>query len=483
MNKKYISFFFIILSLSTAIMHIIFSKQHQQLTHKLESEMETLHENISDRFNLLISTHRAIGLMASEMLETVKPDSPEYNKLTEHVLSHYHEILGLNILNEKGVIIKVAPERYNFQALGKVTQNYQALNESMLKLEPYWLSAPFSLYQGPDGFSFYVPFYVDGKFSGWVAPIISVDLFFKKFMRSKYLEDYQLVIHDGLTKRNYFATSPVPEGQTNLYQATINIYGRDITFISWPKNPVESNQMQFAVSFLIALFVSALSTLSFYFYNQRAKTKERFHYIHSILNLTIQDTNHTLRTIHYQLQQAILGGTTARMDRILKHISYVSSLVRQIEVLGKLTGSVDRKEFTKTPILPVLLELSELYNDHFVEKRLLFNYDPEELSKVEVMADKWLLTHSVFAHFLRQAINDAVPESDINFKHQVKDEMNCFSIIYTGKGFSEDFLKQKMSGKENYVAEKVIHLHHGTLIFANTQTGAEISIQLPILSG
>lgn len=481
MRTKYITFFFIALSISTALFHIIFGYQHKQLIIKLEHDIQILHENASERFSLQISAHKAIALMAADMLDTVTPDSLQYNKFTEHILSEYNEILGLNVLNDKGVITKVAPERYNFQALGKVTQNFEALMDSLRNQEHYWLSAPFQLYQGPQGFSFYVPYYQGIKFSGWVAPVISIDLFFKKFIKNKYLDDYYLIIRDKITGREYFSTGSFPRQKQNVFQDTVEIFGREIYFISWPKIPVIPNKTQFLVSFLIALFVSTLSTLSFYFYNQRTKTRERFNYLSSILNLTIQDANNTLRTIHYQLHHAILGVPASRLDRILKHVSYVSSLVRQIEILGKLTSTINRKDFTKTPILPVLLELSELYNENFLEKKLLFNYDPEELSTVEVTGDKWLLTHSVFAHFLRLAINDAVMDSDINFKHTFEDGMLCFTISYTGKGFSEDFLKEGKTSKENYVAEKVIHLHQGHLEFSNTPTGANIIIKLPLV--
>lgn len=480
MTKKYLIFFIIIASVLSPILHIVFNWQQKQLIKHYYYETKILHNSMAERFNLLMESHRAIGIVSSEYLASGKMLSKEYNELTSIILQSYDEIIGLNVLNREGVIVQVSPESLNKQALGKTTQNIKDLLESSLRREQFWLSPPFELYQGGQGFAFYMPFYKHGKLLGWIAPVISQKTFFKKFIKSEFLQNYHFVILDEETGLSYFATANLPIKPFELFEHTIEIWGRKIKFISWPKYPQLLGHNELLANIFIALMVAALATFSFWLFDNKTRARKRLDALSALLRITVQDTNNSLLSIHNQLNQMKLGSSEAQLERVTKHVTYISTLLRQIEVLQKLSGENSSVELEKTPILPMVLEITELLNENLTEKKLVFDFDPQELARVEVMADKWLVCHSVFAHFLRQAIKLSPLKGDILFKHYRENNFRCFTIEHTGVGFSDDLIEGKISDEGNFVAEKVIHLHHGKLFFSNTPTGGKVTIKLPI---
>ena len=480
MKKRYILSFLLIFSFCHTLIHLIFSWQHRQLINYYHHETSILHHNIAERFALLIDSHRAIGIVTSEYLSSGRMQSQEYADLTNSILTNFDEILGLNILNENGRIIKVSPERTNIPALGKVSQNLASLQESAKKNEPYWLSPPFQLFQGQMGFSFYMPIHKKGKILGWVAPVIAQDKFFQKFVNAKFLDTYHLNIKDNSTDRTYFATAPLPSSKVDLFENSKIIWGRKVTFISWPKIGMMIGLNELILSITLSMFMSSLGTFSIWMYDQRQRTKLRLHSLNNLLKLTVHDTSESLVSIQHQLDQMKLAQPSSQLERVGRHINYIGTLLRQIEILQKLSGKVKRKEFTRTAILPILLELTELLNEKLNEKKIILVYDPQEMSRIEVQADKWLLCHCIFGHFIRQGIRLSPPGGDIEFKHTRENGYRCFSIYHKGTHFSDELVQGKVTDEENFVAEKVVHLHLGKLSFHNTQDGGLVLIKLPI---
>lgn len=480
MKKKYVLVFFILITLVHTIIQLIFSWQSRQLLQFYKRETEILHSNIGERFALLMDSHRAIGIVASEYLSSGVLKKNEYQELSKSVLNNFDEIVGLNILNEKGVIVQVSPINENFRALGKTTQNIAALERSAKNLESYWLSPPFDLYQGIDGFSFYMPLYKDNKLMGWVAPVIGQKKFFEKFINSKFLKSYHLIIKDKLTGKDYFRTNGSPHHHADVFQNTIPVWGRSITFISWPRQRNIFGIDGLVLSLIFSLLLATLGTFSVWLYEQRTRTKKRLEALNGLLKLTVQDTSQSLVSIQHQLNHLRLGNSSIQLDRVNRHVNYIGSLLRQIEVLQRLSGTIDSSDFTRTPILPMLLEISDLLHDQFAEKKLILTYDPQEMSRVEILGDKWLICHSVFSHFVRQAIKFSPIGSDIEFKHTRINNFWVFSISHTGLKFADNLIQGKITDEENFVAEKVIHLHKGKLSFENTANGGSVLIKLPV---
>lgn len=480
MNKRYAIFFLISFSFVSTLLQLLLSWQHNQLIQTHKSETKNLHSSIADRFSLLLDSHRAIGIVTSEYLANDKVDQAEYQKLASNILSNFDEIIGISILDSNGVIVRVSSTPNNQQALGKTTQSITELRKSILNSEPFWLSPPFQLYQGEMGFSFYVPFYKKAKLMGWVAPVISQEVFFNKFIKSDFLKNYHFIIKDNLTNRAYFTTAKLPKFRKDIYENTLEVWGRKITFTSWPIQQVPNSKNQLLISFSIALIISCLTTFSLWLFDQKIRTKKHLESLGSLLRLTVQDTNQSLLSIHNQLNQLKLAASSVQLDRVIRHVNYISTLLRQIDVLQKLSGEVNTSEFVKTPVLPMILELTELFNEDLNEKKLVFDFDPQELSRIEVLADTWLLCHSVFAHFIKLAIKLATPETDIRLKHYRENNYRCFAIQFIGPDFSDDLIQGKMHDEGSFVADKVIEIHQGKLYFSNTQTGGMVTIKLPI---
>jgi hypothetical protein len=480
MSKRYLIFFLICFSFVSTLLQLLLSWQHDQLVQTHKSETRILHHSIADRFNLLLDSHRAIGIVTSEYLANDKVNKAEYQELVSNILRSFDEILGINIMNSKGVIVRVSPETSNRLALGKTTQNISELLDSSMKREPFWLSPPFKLFQGEMGFAFYMPFYKEGTLVGWVAPVISQEVFFNKFINSDFLKNYHFIIKDNHTKRAYFSTENLPNSRTDLYVNTLEIWGRKISFTSWPIKSEPNSRNQLFISLSIALIISCLTTFSLWLYDQRLRTKKQLESLGSLLRLTVQDTNQSLLSIHNQLNQLKLGTSPIQLDRVIRHVNYISTLLRQIDVLQKLAGEINTSEFVKTQVLPMILELTELFNEDLNDKKLVFDFDPQEMSRIEVLADTWLLCHSVFAHFIKLAIKLANSETDIRLKHYRENNYRCFTIQYVGPDLSDDLIQGKMNDEGSFVAEKVIEIHQGKLNFANTQTGGMVTIKLPI---
>jgi hypothetical protein len=480
MNKKYFIFFIILCSFSSPLINLLFGWQHKQLIAHFHHETRTLHNSIAERFGLLMESHRAIGIVSSEYLASGRLQSKEYNDLTANILRNFDEILGLNVVDADGVIVQVSPEIGNHMALGKITQHFKELRESSLRREQFWLSPPFELYQGERGFAFYMPFYKNDKLMGWIAPVISQKTFFKKFIKSDILQNYHFIINDEETGLSYFSTALIPARPVELFKNTIQIWGRKVTFISWPINNQQLSRNQLLASIIISLLFSGLATISLWLYENKTRARKRLDALTSLLRITVQDTNNSLLSIHNQLNQMKLGTSQAQLERVTKHIGYISTLLRQIEVLQKLSGNKTSVDFQITPVLPMILELTELLNESLEAKKIVIDFDPQELSRIEVMADIWLLCHSVFAHFLRQAINLSPINSDILVRHYRQNNFRCFEIQHTGPSFSDDLIEGRISDEGNFVAEKVVHLHNGKLFFSNTPKGGKVTIKLPI---
>ncbi|MGE3611272.1 MAG: hypothetical protein AB7I27_16890 [Bacteriovoracaceae bacterium] len=144
-----------------------------------------LHESIQDRFNIYLELPLSLGLIAADYLSTGDITSFNYQPFAQKILTVNEEILGLNILDINGQIIRVFPESTNSNALGKISQNIAALKLSYQKNEKFWFSSPFRLYQGKLGFIFYIPIIKNNKLNGWLAVVVSSENFYKNLNLKK----------------------------------------------------------------------------------------------------------------------------------------------------------------------------------------------------------------------------------------------------------------------------------------------------------
>jgi hypothetical protein len=127
--------------------------------------------------------------------------------------------------------------------------------------------------------------------------------------------------------------------RTDLYVNSLKIWGRKITFTSWP--------------------IKSLGCL---------------------LLPTVQDTNQGLLSIHNQLNQLKIGTSPIQQDRVIRHDNYICNFLRQIDVSQKLSEETNTSKVINT-------ELTELLNEDLNDKKLVFDFNPQQMSRIEVLAD------------------------------------------------------------------------------------------------
>ncbi len=180
-KKKYVLFFLLIWMTSTSVVHLF--------SHWLDSEQKKdharqialLHDGIQTRFIFLLDTHLTMGLLAARYVAETRFKDGSYEKICENIVKIHDEIVGVNFVDETGVISRVCPLQENRMALGRSSQNLLELKKSYRDNERYWFSGPFELYQRGLGFVFYVPVVIDEELKGWLALPMTYAKFFANF--------------------------------------------------------------------------------------------------------------------------------------------------------------------------------------------------------------------------------------------------------------------------------------------------------------
>ncbi len=461
MKKKLIILFSATFILSIGIAYQILSWQQRQVELNHEHQTTIIQDDIRERFKLLIESPLAIGIVSAEYFSSGQMDAKSYEQLANNIIHNFDEMLGLNVLDAEGRITKVYPIKDNISGLGKVSQNYEAFLTSAKNGETYWLSAPFKLYQGPIGFTFYIPIYVKGKLFGWVAPVISVDRFFRKFIRSEFLENYHLIVKDTATGESYFQTAPLPEENgKKINQLSAEIKGRKIDFISWQKAS-EPFSYAFPISFILGFFFATIITYSYILFEQKRFIRDQLSDIESLLKLTIQDASSSFHSIRGQLDLMRAGVATISLEKISKHFSYIETLMKQVEILQNMSSTVELNKRERTTLLPLFLELSTIWQEKLNEKKLLLNYDPEQLADARIAGNKWLICHSIFGNIIAKAIYTSPVGSDINIKCINE---KGFHLITFDCQLDQRPPRDGVFSQGILIAQKVTQLHRGELI-------------------
>ncbi|MFP5458736.1 MAG: hypothetical protein ACLGG7_08385, partial [Bacteriovoracia bacterium] len=150
--------------------------------------------------------------------------------IAEKIQATLPEVVGVNLLDASGRIVRIWPEEYNSSALGKVSQNIIPLTESLSRGEALWLSPPFRLFQGDQGFAYYQPLTQKGQQIGWLAVVVTSETFFKEFAKSEYGRNFHLMAIDEVTGEKYFQGKDAPIHTTALQQTGgIDEFGRKIS--------------------------------------------------------------------------------------------------------------------------------------------------------------------------------------------------------------------------------------------------------------
>ena len=377
-------------------------KLNQETNERFAQQITIIRETVSERFALFLNTSKLVTMFAANQFSKAEELDEVYLYLGQIATQKFPEVIGLNLVDVQGKIVKVYPESANKIALEKTSQNYQSLLKFAESKKKYWFSAPFDLYQGEEGFSFYVPYYRNNALAGWVALVISSKTFFKHFKMGNLLQNYHLVIKDKKTGRNYFASHEIPTFQDNTYTETFVSFNRELVYYFWPiKNNLYQN-LKWTHCLLIALLCTSFFTFSYYLFIQRQETRKQLRKINTLIKFTAEEATNTLTGIYTELN--LMGKETGYVstEKMLKYIHYITTLLDQITIAEKFFDPKSHPEFSYNNIYPLLTEQLEMFRDKLDEKNLLVEFDEtSHIKDFQVWSNKWLLCHSVLGNIVR----------------------------------------------------------------------------------
>ncbi len=167
-----------------------------------------------------------------------------------------------------------------------------------------------------------------------------------------------------------------------------------------------------------------------------------------------------------------IGAAPISLDRITKHVNYIQTLLVQVKILQNIAESVDLTKEGRTALLPLFLELSEVWNEKLKEKDLLLHYDPEQLANIRVNGNKWLLCHSVFGNIIAHTIAHSVEGTNIDIEYTKDHSYHCVSF-HNQKGVNTNS-KLEFETQGLNIVKKVVDLHKGKLQIEHRDSGEEI---------
>lgn len=431
-----------------------------------QKETLIIQQEIQERFNLFLDVTLVIGQISSVYIhDQSKKDGIHYGKLVKKILEEKEYILGLNQLNAEGKIINIYPDQGNQEAMGKVSQNYAKLLASFKSGEKYWFSPPFKLFQEGYGFAFYIPIVDNNKLIGWIAPVISSQLFFDRFKAIDFFNEYDLVIEDGETGNAYFSTGILPE-EGNIEEVKSKIRGRNIVFQSWPKKGKLNFAMSFYWSFFFCLLVSIFIAFVVRTHLQKKKAYSRLENISDLLKLTSKEALSKLMDI--QSDYLVTGSTGYLQTSVVeKDVHSITNLIEQIDLLQNIaeTEQVDEENFE---LLPELHEQIKDLEDVILKKHIEVSLDSNSFKDVKVTGNRWLISNTVLKNSLSYCVLIARPSSKIKISHVVMpNECNTiFQIeeVYEGHVFETFKIERRL-----LVARNVMELLNGDIVIQNKE--------------
>lgn len=429
-----------------------------------------IQENVKDRFTFFLKVPLNIAILGSDYFADGELLKKDYGPFADEILKINEEILGLSVLDDKGKIIKVFPEASNPNTLGRISQNIKYLNESLTNNQKFWLSQPFKLFQGCDGFAFYVPI-IDGKsFKGWFTPLICTDVFLKRFRHAKFFESYELIIKDKASNLPYFSTALVPDSNVKVYESPHQFFGREIIFQSWRKDNDVLYHFPKYWSLLASLLLSILLYYLFHFYQLRVKSRTQLEEISVLLRFTSKEA----------VTNLIEAQTELSSYKSKEEITYLSNLIEQIDLLQTMAHSGEGLNDEDLELLPLIQGPLQNLEDVIRKKNLKMNLKHDDFKDVRISINGWLIQNSVFSNILSHSIIYAETGSTIEISHSESGGKH-FIVFHNLKAQTDSSRKAFEMDRRLEVARKVLHVHQGELFIQNDlHQGLLIRVIIPV---
>lgn len=444
--------------------------RHQQ-EHTIRKQSRIILENVKDRFKLFIRVPITVGTLGAEHFATNNLMTKEYGPFNLKLIQLREEIIGLNIMDEKGRIIRVFPKTVNKDAVGHVSQNYSALMKSLIQGDPYWFSPPFQLYQGIYGFAVYFPILSRNELRGWFAIVLSTEAFIKQFKLDQFLKTYNLIIKDKATDRPYFVTGVEASSDKIIHDTTAIVDGRELVFKIWRKNPKELTFFPWNLSIIASLILAFFVVLLYRLNEQKKKVRTQLEDVSTLLKLTSKEALSKLVDLQTEMYKLGSGDT----------IHYITHLIEQIDLLQTTANTKKEIECEDIEILPFILnELDEL-KDLTDKKNLKININPENFLNVTFYINTWLFRNSILNNILTHLIVNSEAGTGISIEYQKN--FNKHTIVFHAQRLHQFEVKESTINMDRRmsVTKKILQIFDGELISDQDLAGGLIiRIILPI---
>lgn len=438
-----------------------------------------IQENVKERFNAFLKLPLSIGMLGADIFSTGDLLKKPYGPGLDNILQTNQEILGLSILDHEGRIIRVNPVDSNPSAMGKITQNIKALQASFAKGEPYWLSPPFQLFQGPRGFTLNLPIIENKVLKGWFAIVISTELFSQKFELSEYSHIYHLMIKDVSTGQSYFSTTDTAYPEAVMHEMPVTLQGRKLVFLSWRKEGEAIYHCPWWVSFILALIVTAVLKLISHLFEQKRRAHNQLNDINALLHLTSAEALSKLVEMHHKFNAFEL--TSNQKENFSEAVTYLKHLIEQIDLLQTMSLSDEELHQEFHGFFPLLMGQIKNFKEVIQNKHLKITYEQENLDKVLLSTDGWPLQNSVLSSILSHSIVYAKDGSQISIENKSTEDTHYITfhthkINREGPDGEATHLDRRLE-----VARRILQIYRGQLFIQNDLSeGMLIRIMLPI---
>jgi signal transduction histidine kinase len=494
--KKFGVFFLIFFCLTMTAMMAVHKIREKNRKDLLSSQAQIIGENIEEQFSNYFEQIAFSSIQLNNIRAIKNLSKKELYQFYDEVLKNHPSVLGINKINAQGIIDEVYPVDNNKGALGKTTQSLTELNDP-LNIEDVWVSNPFQLYQGMQGFGFYVR--TEKLKNDWLAVVITSEGFFKQFIPNALGENFHIVFEESDSQKEYLRSaeiSPlVPASTIQVHK--FPFYNRNFTITIWPKRQNFSTSMPWLWSLALSFIITALATLAFVWWNKDYESKTRLEELNQLLRLTIHDTSNSLTAIKGYLEIMKDDPDLVPVERLSKHVSFIIDLLDQIKVMKQLTSTTQDWKLSEHTLLQIILEVSDILSDRLKAKKLSLTYNPEQFVNVRLLVNRSLFSHSVIGNLLNNAIKFSPDSTNISIGYHQEDRFHVIEIIDQGQGISLENIfnvkKRKMNtsspgtrGEEGsgfglMIVQQVIELHRGKIEFTHSAEGGTIArVFLPL---
>lgn len=407
-KKKYILFFLLTWLISSSLVHLFSHWIDSEQKENIARQVALLHDGIQTRFIFLLDTHLTMGFLAAHYVAETKFRESSYDKICQNIVKNHDEIVGVNFIDEAGIISRVCPYEANKMALGRSSQNTEALTKSFKDNDRYWFSGPFELYQRGLGFVFYVPVVFDDQLKGWLGLPMTYAKFFSNFHIENFLKNHHLIIRDDLSGKYFFSSAPIPNYEPHMYQTSGIMFGRKITFYSWDKSPIGSYEISWIFCLLIGLIIASLSLITIRNQDLRRLEEKHVARIQDLINYAIQQSSSALSEFSQRLQRE--GKST---EDVMSMVFYLNNLIQQLSTSTSLKNELPSSELQRVSFKEIINEQLAVHQSALKEKHVKVKASYRDERDIIRDGHRWLLSHSVIGNILRYLIYNAKTQSDV----------------------------------------------------------------------